>query len=152
MNVNIVNETKTKLSDRRIKTAAQNVIDDLLANKIRNRKRLQTSSEVTLVFLTTAKMKKINHQYRGKNKATDVLSFGSEDADSLGEMAFCLGVLKNQAREQRHSLDRELLYMLIHGFLHLLGFDHEQSVRAEKEMFKLQDAIFERLSHIKTIL
>ena len=152
MNVNIVNETKAKLSDRRIKQAAHAIIDDLCANKIRKFKKLRSVPEVTLVFLTTAKIKKINLQYRAKNQATDVLSFTSLDDSSLGEIAFALTVLKKQAQVQKHSLDRELLYMMIHGFLHLLGYDHEASLQAEKLMFKIQDQCFERLSYIKKIL
>jgi probable rRNA maturation factor len=152
MNINIVNETKLKIRARRLTQAVQDIILNLTQLKVRNFKKLHQAPEVTLVFLSAAKMKKINHQYRGKNKATDVLSFSSEDESSIGEIAFCLDVLKKQAKSQGHSLDRELLYMMIHGFLHLLGYDHEKSNREEKLMFKIQDECFERLSYIKIIL
>lgn len=90
-------------------------------------------------------MKKINLQFRNKNKPTDILSFQSEDINSLGELVLCIDVLKAQAKKQRHSLDAEVAYMLIHGILHLLGYDHEASAAEERRMFRLQDKGFSEL-------
>ena len=94
-------------------------------------------------------MKKINKAFRGKNKATDVLSFASVTPDSLGELVFCLDVLKNQAAEQNHTLGHEFLYMLIHGLLHLLKYDHEISKTEHIKMFKRQDKLFVELTELK---
>ncbi len=96
-------------------------------------------------------MKKINFQYRKKNYATDVLSFRPAEEVSMGELIFCLPVLKKQALAQKHSLHNELLYMIIHGVLHLLGYDHEKSKDEEKLMFAIQEACFQQLQHLKTI-
>ncbi|MBC7419661.1 MAG: rRNA maturation RNase YbeY [Bdellovibrio sp.] len=152
MNVIVVNETKTKLNSKRINNVAHQVIEFLLAKNIRNKKILLQKKEITFVFLSANRMRKINLQFRGKDKPTDVLSFTSADPELFGELIFCLDVLKKQAREQKHSIDRELLYMMIHGCLHLLGYDHELSKLEEKRMFALQDQGFEQLSYIKTIL
>ncbi len=152
MNIIVVNETKNKISVRRLENVAHHIIEFLKSKRIRNKSMLANRNELTLVFISKSKMQKINLQYREKDKPTDVLSFASQDESSLGEVVFCLDVLKKQAREQKHSLDRELLYMLIHGFLHLLEYDHEQSPAEEKSMFKLQNQCFEHLSYIKTIL
>ena len=91
-------------------------------------------------------MKKINSQFRGKNRPTDVLSFESADPNSMGELLFCVDVLKIQARAQNHSLEQEFLYMLVHGLLHLLGYDHELSKKEEMHMFRLQDQCFRQLN------
>ncbi len=116
-----------------------------IKSKLRNSKLLK-SKTVTLVFLDPQKMKKINKQFRSKNKPTDVLSFAPVEEESLGEILFCLDVLKKQAKDQGHSLENEFLYMLIHGVLHLLGYDHELSMAEEKLMFKIQDQLFAQLT------
>ncbi len=95
--------------------------------------------DLTIVFLDTAAAKKINREFRGKNYATDILSFDG------GELVLCPQVLKRQAKEHRHSFNAELGYMLIHGVLHLKGFDHEKSKSAAAKMFKIQDQVFDRL-------
>lgn len=112
-------------------------------------KDLLNCKEISLVFLSTTEMKKINKAFRGKNKATDVLSFASVTPDSLGELIFCLDVLKNQAAEQKHTLGHEFLYMFIHGLLHLLKYDHEISKIEHITMFKRQDKLFVELTEQK---
>lgn len=121
------------------------VVRGLVKTKVRNQKQLKAKT-ITLVFLDPKEMKQINKQFRGKNKPTDVLSFASMEEGSLGELLFCLDVLKKQAKEQKHSLEIEFLYMLIHGVLHLLGYDHELSKKEEKLMFKIQDELFDKLT------
>ncbi len=101
--------------------------------------------ELTLVFLETVAAKKINFEFRQKNYATDVLSFESMMADSLGELVLCPAVLKKQAQEHGLTYRNELGYMVLHGVLHLLGYDHETNERDAKEMFELQDRLFEKL-------
>jgi probable rRNA maturation factor len=98
-----------------------------------------TKMDLTIVFMDTLPAKKLNKRYRGKNYATDILSFDG------GEMVICPQVLKRQARENGHSYQAELGYMLIHGVLHLMGHDHEKSKKAAKVMFKIQDQVFDRL-------
>lgn len=94
-------------------------------------------------------MKKINKTYRQKNRATDVLSFSPTAPESFGELVFCIDVLKNQAAEQKHTLGHEFLYMLIHGLMHLLKYDHEISEREHITMFKRQDKLFVELTEQK---
>ena len=102
---------------------------------------------LTLVFLDQKEAKNLNQQFRGKNYATDVLSFSSMDPNSLGELILCWPVLKKQAKEHGLSQKLELTYMVLHGLLHLLGFDHEEDEMRAKEMFELQDAIFADISN-----
>lgn len=143
-----VNQTKKALSAKDAKSLAKvfkQVVKHFQTKKIRNQNWLSEKKELTVVFLDSAEMQRINSQFRKKNKPTDVLSFTSDDPSSLGELLFCTDVLKKQAVQQKHSLFAETTYMLVHGILHLLEYDHEISKKEEKLMFKLQDECFDKL-------
>jgi probable rRNA maturation factor len=102
--------------------------------------------ELVVAFLDEKPARKLNKQFRGKDYATDVLSFGSEgDPESLGELVICPQVIVRQAKEHGLLVKEELAYMVLHGILHLLGYDHELSEKDAKAMFRLQDALFEKL-------
>lgn len=103
--------------------------------------------ELVIAFLDEDEARKLNKTYRGKNYATDVLSFSADasDPNSLGELVICPTVISRQAREHRILVREELGYMVLHGFLHLLGYDHETNERDARKMFKLQDDLFEQL-------
>jgi probable rRNA maturation factor len=108
------------------------------------------STVLTIVFLDKAAARKINRQFRKRDYATDILSFQSETPKThLGELLICPQVLKAQAKEHSHSFKAELGYMLIHGVLHLLGYDHEGrgpvARKKAERMFKLQDQLFDSL-------
>ena len=122
------------------------ICDYFLSKKVRNKRLLIEKKELSVVFLSSVKMQKINKQFRNLNKPTDILSFASIDPQSLGELLLCIDVLKKQAKSQKHSLRLEISYMLIHGILHLLGYDHEISLNEEKLMFRIQDRCFKKLS------
>lgn len=100
---------------------------------------------LTVVFLDLSPAKKLNQQFRGKNYATDVLSFEASESSSLGELVLCWPVLKKQAKEHGMTQNLELGYMVLHGVLHLLGFDHEDDPCEAEEMFLLQDQMFEAI-------
>jgi probable rRNA maturation factor len=125
LNIEIINKSKIKISKVFVKKW-------LAAAKL-------AKMDLTIVFLDTAAAKKLNRQFRGKDYATDILSFEG------GELVLCPQVLKRQAKEHKHSFNAELGYMLIHGVLHLQGFDHEKSKSAAAKMFKIQDQVFDRL-------
>ena len=141
----VVNKSK-QLNAQRLEAHFKKIQSHFLKQRLRNKKLLSQKTELTLVFLSRSEMQRINFQFRQKNKATDVLSFESADENSIGEILFCLDVLKMQAKQQRHTLEQELLYMLVHGLLHLLGYDHEISKNEEKLMFHLQDQCFKQLN------
>ncbi len=109
--------------------------------------RVLKGKELILVFLDTRDAKKLNSQFRGKDYATDVLSFDPIDPQSLGELVICPQVLKKQAKEHELSYNLELGYMVLHGVLHLLGFEHEDNEEDAAVMFKLQDEIFDAISN-----
>jgi probable rRNA maturation factor len=81
---------------------------------------------VTVAIVSDARVRALNRQYRRKDKATDVLSFPSDERGYLGDVVIAAGVAARQAREARHSLATELRVLALHGLLHLLGYDHER--------------------------
>jgi probable rRNA maturation factor len=103
---------------------------------------------LSLLICGDAQMKKINFEYRSKNKTTDVLSFPAhqtlrkkEDVISgpslfIGDIVISWKVCQKQAREQKIDPIEEFTQLFFHGYLHLLGFDHEISIKEEKLMQK----------------
>ena len=94
---------------------------------------------MTITFTTPEEIRKINKKYRKIDKATDVLSFPMFEKDELdekiksgdfpyedvlGDVIISIEKVREQAEEYGHSFDRELSYMLVHGFYHLMGYDH----------------------------
>lgn len=86
-------------------------------------------------------MRSLNRQYRGKDKTTDVLSFSFQEGKFphvqphlLGDIAVSVPAARRQAFAAGHSTVREIEILLIHGLLHLLGFDHERSERDARTM------------------
>jgi len=81
--------------------------------------------EVTVAFISDRRMRALNRVFRGKDRATDVLSFAAGGDGSLGDIVIASGVARRQAAEQGHALGTELRVLALHGLLHLLGYDHE---------------------------
>jgi len=83
--------------------------------------------EVTVLFTTDAAMRKLNRRFRGKNKATDVLSFPADGIGAeeiAGDLAISVPTALRQAVERNHSLSTEIKVLILHGLLHLAGHDH----------------------------
>ena len=89
--------------------------------------------DVSIAVVSDRRMRALNRQFRGKDYATDVLSFPSAPSTSLragdrgfmGDIVIAAGVTKRQAREAGHTINTELRVLALHGLLHLLGYDHE---------------------------
>lgn len=97
--------------------------------------------ELSVLFTDNAEIKKLNMRYRDKNKPTDVLSFpsgGGPGPAMLGDVVISLPVAKSQADRAGWSLEKEILFLLIHGVLHLMGHDHERGAKEAVEMADLQ--------------
>ena len=92
------------------------------------------STEVSVRIVDAAEMQQLNSQYRGKDKPTNVLSFPAgelagmpEDAECpLGDLVICASVVSDEAAEQGKALQHHWAHLIVHGTLHLLGFDHEE--------------------------
>lgn len=95
---------------------------------------------ISLYFCSTETSKNLNQTYRGVDKPTDILSWSYEgDEDEIwGELAVCLEVCQSQAKASNWSLNKELLRLLVHGVVHLMGYDHEISEEAEREMLEIE--------------
>jgi len=92
-------------------------------------------AELSIAFVDDAAMRALNRRYRRKNKSTDVLTFPDEIVISLDQA-------RRQARDQKHSLPTEVRYLIVHGVLHALGYDHE---RDHGEMNALELSVRERV-------
>jgi probable rRNA maturation factor len=86
--------------------------------------------EVTVALVSDARMRTLNRSFRGKDYATDVLSFPSDEKESLGDIVIATGVAHRQADDTGHPVGTELKVLALHGLLHLLGYDHETDAGA----------------------
>lgn len=113
--------------------------------------QLDVAGEVSVLYVNDEAIHELNRTYRGVDRPTDVLSFAmlegdeafpelEDSLDMLGDVVVSVDTAKRQAEEYDHSLERELAFLLVHGFLHLNGYDHEDEA-AEREMFGLQETI-----------
>ena len=96
-----------------------------LAAWLRRAAPRRARGEVTVALVSDARMRALNRMYRGKDYATDVLSFPAL-LPTLGDIVIATGVAGRQARDLGHSLAVELRILSLHGLLHLLGYDHER--------------------------
>jgi len=98
-----------------------------LRRVVRNAGRtLRASGEVSVVLAGDGLLRRLNRQYRGKDRPTDVLSFpGAGGEEGLGDVVISVPTAARNARRQGHSVQRELDILALHGFLHVLGHDHE---------------------------
>ena len=140
MNILVINESSTRAPRKFIQKWCLKIQKQLVSRKLLPPDK--RNLELTLVFLNRGAAKKLNKDFRGKNYATDVLSFLSMDEESLGELVVCPHVLRAQAKEHGLTYKLELGYMILHGLLHLLGYDHEKNKAEADEMFQIQDEIF----------
>ena len=101
---------------------------------------LKKDVTISVAFVSEPEMKKLNRIWRGKNRVTDVLSFELEEGKVFGEILICYEQAVRQAKEMKHSTHDEIIFLLVHGVLHLFGNDHERPVDAKK-MFLLQSRI-----------
>jgi probable rRNA maturation factor len=97
-----------------------------LATWLQKAAPVRARGEVTIALISDGRMRTLNRAYRGKDYATDVLSFPVEDGTFLGDIAIATGVAQRQADEAGHSIATELKVLALHGLLHLLGYDHER--------------------------
>jgi conserved hypothetical protein TIGR00043 len=105
--------------------------------------------ELSIALVSDAQIKRLNKRYRNKDKPTDVLSFPIgekvEDWLILGDIVISVDTAKRQAQELGHSLEEELKRLLVHGLVHLLGYDHELGGEEEKKFFELEEFVLREL-------
>jgi len=113
--------------------------------------QLKIKSDITigLKFVDESTSQALNQRYAGHDYATDVLSFEyepSEHAASIGDIAICDSIAAKQAQKHGLSLESELVLLLVHGSLHLLGSDHQNQAQSAS-MDRLQGAIMKELNY-----
>lgn len=99
--------------------------------------KLNNTRMFSLVAMDNEEIHNINLEFRGVDRPTDVLSFEEPTEDYLGDILISIPRAKEQAVDYGHSYERELLFLITHGFLHINGYDHLND-KDEKEMFDLQ--------------
>lgn len=134
---------------RRLRAAARRALGVAIADRWKGSSR---GLDCCLVLSSDAKVKRLNRDYRGKDKATNVLSFAALDGGlppkdevwPLGDIILALGVCRQEAKAQGKSLEQHVMHLAIHGVLHLLGYDHEADAEAD-HMEGLEISALQRL-------
>ncbi|PHK49735.1 rRNA maturation RNase YbeY [Staphylococcus edaphicus] len=125
---------------------------DKLLTFAKEQEKIEEEAELSITFVDKAEIQEINKMYRDKDKVTDVISFALEEDEPeitgldmprvLGDIIICTDVAQEQAETYGHSFERELGFLALHGFLHLLGYDHMDK-QEETQMFGRQDQILD---------
>ena len=120
----------------RLERSARAILDDVG----------ETSAELGILLVGDQRMRSLNHRYRGKDRMTDVLSFAMREAasphvsrlmpDMLGDVVISIPTARRQAKEAKRTLDEELTCLLVHGILHLCGYDHERGEKEARRMHR----------------
>lgn len=131
------------------------LIEQLLQHAAKE-ENVRDGAEVSITFVDNEKIHEINRDYRGKDQPTDVISFALEEMGEeeieivgadlppvLGDIIISVPKAREQAEEYGHSFMRELGFLVVHGFLHLLGYDHETE-EEEKVMFAKQEQLLQQ--------
>lgn len=114
-----------------------------IVKKVLEGEKIKDDKELSIVLVGAGKMRELNKKYRKKNKATDVLAF------SYGEIVICAQEVRKNARKYKLTLKEELARVLIHGILHLSGYNHEAGGKEEKKMKKREKNYLSRILNLK---
>jgi probable rRNA maturation factor len=135
--INILPGLKTLVEKKDLEYTATRVLEHLKVNE----------SEISINFIDNKSIRELNNQYRGIDMATDVLSFMGYEINPenghqmLGDILISIPMAQKQAADLSHSLEDEIKVLMIHGILHLLGYDHEKKSE-EEQMFSFQTLLF----------
>lgn len=112
-------------------------------------KELLKRKRISLILVNLNQIKEVNKKYRNIDNSTDVISFEEDDEENrnyLGDVFICIDRVYEQAKQYNHSVEREFAFLLVHGILHLTGFDHQDD-ESEKKMFAEQEKILDKLNY-----
>ncbi len=132
--IEINNLTNTLIDKRFFKRAVQVIF-----------KGEKKEINLSIAFIGREEIRELNKKYRKRNTATDVLSFGKakgfkEGSDSkVKEIAICPSIIRENAKKYKSTFKKELVRVLIHGVLHLFGYDHEKGEKEKKKMERKED-------------
>lgn len=100
-----------------------------------------SDTELSVLLVDEEEIKALNSTYRGLNSVTDVLSFPQNDQEIIGDVVICIPQALQQAKTYQHSPQRELAYLLIHGILHLIDYDHQSEENKQKMRQKEEELL-----------
>lgn len=136
--IKVHNLTKSQINEDFFKKIARNIL---------KKEGSERKTGLSIILVKPWRIKELNKKYRKENRITDVLSFDQglkskrlkfpslpNEYFELGNVVICLSQVKKNARKFRSSFKRELVLVLVHGILHLLGYDHEKSDKEAKKM------------------
>ena len=122
--IEVNNLTTNSVDEEFLKRCAKIVIEG---------EKIEKEPELSIALVGQGRMREINKRYRKKNRVTDVLAFSDKEL-GLGEIIICIREVKKNAKKYNTSFEKELAKVLIHGILHLLGYDHEKGEPEAKKM------------------
>jgi probable rRNA maturation factor len=140
VNVFVANEQDLRVDETRLSTLARHVM---------GAEKIDDSIELSILFVGADHIKKLNSRFAGNDYATDVLAFpmmdedDAEDEAMLGDVVICPEIADANAKRFGHDRDREVETLLVHGVLHLLGYDHqgpEDKERMDKRLKEILDS------------
>ncbi len=116
----------------------------------------EAQSELSLELVGDGRMRRLNRQYRKKDRTTDVLAFAMRESSCpvsalLGDVVISLPTARRQAKEGGRSLSEELAWLLIHGVLHLCGYDHERSTAEARRMKLREQKVLRAIEPVPTL-
>lgn len=134
----------------------ENIIDEVIEACFKEEKLNNRKLYINIILTTPENIKQINKQYRNIDSETDVLSFPMFEKDEiekidnnieevLGDIVVSIERVEEQAKEYEHSFTRELAYMIVHGFYHIMGYDHIEE-EDKKQMRKKEEVILNKLN------
>ena len=120
------------------------------------------SRELGILFVGDRRMRGLNRRYRGKDRTTDVLAFAMSESRlphplsftpvMLGDLVIAVPTATRQAKQGRRSLDEELTVLLVHGILHLCGYDHERNKKEAARMHRRERAILQTIGPVPSLV
>ena len=145
MTLLIKNFTKNKLNPKHLNKIAEKTLEVA---------KFKKPTEISLVIVGEKRIRLLNKKFRGIDMITDVLSFGDEEVKSgsakfisppnkiiyLGEIFICYSQAIKQVKQKKHSVKKEMAILLIHGILHLLGYDHKGNYE-DSEMKNIEERV-----------
>ena len=117
----------------------------------------EAEAEVCIGLVGDTKMRRLNRTYRHQDRTTDVLAFAYREARTgvsalLGDVVISVPTARRQAKTFNHSLDEEVLRLLIHGVLHLAGYDHERSRQQARRMHRKETELFQTFTPVPSLV
>lgn len=144
------------------RSVGEDMVEELVkvCEEVMKNEECNFDAQISFTFTDNESIREINREYRGIDKATDVLSFpmlefdGETDAEYetedgmvlLGDIVISLERAQEQAEEYGHSMRRELAFLTAHSMLHLLGYDHVDDPEGERQMIEKQNAVLNALN------